>query len=254
MGPTDEPSHFKYYGRNLYGRVSNAIVWIFGCSSLSMTRTSTKKKQSVRQRDKHAFDPRNFPRYIPDRLPVTLRTNFTLTYALASGNSYYLSQVISANDIRTPVASQQAMDRDQLFTLWSGARCYGFRITVNATTTTSGQAPRIAIGPCLSGVADPSLDMIAERKGAKHGYVVFGAPPKRMSMSSGVTDFIAAPSSSITDTTFLQLSGADLSAANVAYVQLCASNLVIAAAANVYADVQLEQFVVFQDLVQNADS
>lgn len=220
-------------------------------------RGSNKKKASnkaVAKRDAARFDIRAFPRYIPDRFPVTLRTSFTLSYALASGNTYYLSQIVNCNDVRTPVSSQQAMDRDQLYTLWLNARCYGFRITVHCTSTTSGQAPRLVMAPASSGVADASIDMTIERKSAKHGYVLFGAPPRTFRMTSSVTDFLGSPSSAIDDTTFLQPSGSDLTAANVCYMQVNASNVVIAATANVYAEVLLEQFVVFQDLVQNLDS
>jgi hypothetical protein len=210
--------------------------------------------QVVVKRDPWRFDIRSFPRYVPDKFAVTLRTSFTLSYALAVGNTYYLSQIVNANDVRTPVSGQQAMFRDQLYTIWLNARCYGFRITLHATSTTSGQAPRILMGPASSGVADTSIDQSIERKGAKHGYVLFGAPPRSFTMSSSVTDFLGMPSSAIDDTSFLQPVGSDLGAANVAYVQINASNVVIAATANVYTEVLLEQFVVFQDLAQAADS
>jgi hypothetical protein len=221
---------------------------------MTMTGKKNSSTQVARRREFERFDIRSFPRYVPDKLAVTLRTSFTLSYALAVGNTYYLTQIVNANDVRTPITGQQAMFRDQLYTIWLNARCYGFRITVHATCTTAGQAPRLLLGPASSGVADASLDMSIERKGAKHGYVIIGAPPRTFTMSSGVTDFLGMPPSSIDDTTFLQPVGSDLAATQVAYVQINASNVVLAATANVYAEVLLEQFVVFQDLAQAADS
>lgn len=201
-----------------------------------------------------AFNPRNFPRYIPDKMPLTLRTSFTLSYPLASGNSYYVTSLISANDVRTPIASNQAMDRDQLYTMWLGCRCYGFRITVHATCTSTGQAPRIALGPAPGGTVDTAIDATIERKNAKHNFTLFGASPVKLVWTSGVTDALAAPRSAINDLTFLQTSGVDLSSSVVAYAQLNASNTTLAATANVFAEVLIEQFCIFQDLVQNADS
>lgn len=222
-----------------------------------MTRIAVKALAVARRRGERrvsGFNPRSFPRYIPDRLPLTLRTSFTLTYALASGNTYFQSQIINANDVRTPITGQQAMDRDQLYTLYLNARVHGFRVTVDSTSTTSGQAPRLAMGPASSGVADTSIDPVIERKGSKYGYVMFGAPPRTFTMSSGVTDFLGMPSAALNDGSFLQPSGSDLPATHTAYIQLVASNVVIAATANVYANVLLEQFCVFQDLAQPADS
>lgn len=185
---------------------------------------------------------------------MTLRTSFTLTYALASGNSYYLTQIVNANDVRTAISGNQAMDRDQLYTLWLGCRCYGFRITVHATSTTSGQAARLVVAPATSGAVDTAIDASIERKGAKYGYALFGASPLTLTLTSGVTDALALPLSAINDLSFLQISGSDLASNAVAYYQINASNTTIAATANVYAEVLIEQFVVFQDLVQNTDS
>lgn len=212
-------------------------------------------KRAVRARDEVVrFNPRNFPRYIPDRLPCTLRTSFTLTYALASGNSYFATSVINSNDVRTAITGNQPMDRDQLYTLYLGCRCYGFRITVHGICTTSGQGPRLALAPATSGVADTNIDATIERKGAKFGYPMFGAPPLRLSVTQGVTDALALPDSAISDLSFLQPTGSDLPVTTVAYYQLNASNVTLAATANVFAEVMLEQFVVFQDLVQNTVS